>query len=131
MPRPDHEYPDNFAARLESAAPLRLRGARGQRVRVDAGCVWITVEGLADDVFLHAGEMFRIPGDGLTLIEALGSAGVSLLAETSLAGEKAAQKHGEPDLVPVGRIKSTVSFRWSTALRVPVLAALCGLLRSP
>jgi Protein of unknown function (DUF2917) len=43
----------------------------GMTVRVEAGSVWLTQEGIARDVLLSAGESFRIERDGSTLVSAL------------------------------------------------------------
>jgi len=58
--------------------PLRLTRARGRQVACERGCVWITAPGSIDDVFLHAGQRWTIPADGLVLVEAEGSAVVRL-----------------------------------------------------
>lgn len=53
---------------------LALRRARGVALRVLEGVAWLTSEGAAGDIFLRAGETHVIGSDGLTLIEALGTA---------------------------------------------------------
>ena len=63
---------------LAPGRPLRLRHARGRRVFCERGCVWITAPGVASDIFLHAGQRWTIPANGLVLIEAEGSALVTL-----------------------------------------------------
>lgn len=63
---------------LESGQPLRLKWARGRRVACERGCVWITAPGVASDIFLHAGQRWTIPANGLVLVEAEGSAVVTL-----------------------------------------------------
>jgi hypothetical protein len=55
---------------LLPGTPLRLRRVSGRRLRCRQGCVWITVAGHRDDVFLAAGEAWTVPGDGLVLVEA-------------------------------------------------------------
>lgn len=49
--------------------PLRLREARGLRIRCTQGTVWITVAGFAHDIYLQAGEDYCIPDNGSVLIE--------------------------------------------------------------
>ncbi|MBK7017691.1 MAG: DUF2917 domain-containing protein [Sulfuritalea sp.] len=56
---------------LHPDRPLCLDAARGAELRVDAGIVWITVGGVAGDVFLAAGECYRVPGKGRVLAEAM------------------------------------------------------------
>jgi hypothetical protein len=52
-------------------------GAAGPAI--DAGIVWITVGGVAGDVFLAAGERYRVPRRGRVLAEAMrGTASVRL-----------------------------------------------------
>lgn len=63
---------------LRPDRPLRLTRARGQRIRCTAGCAWITAAGMRADIFLHGGETWEIAGDGLVLVEAVGSATVAL-----------------------------------------------------
>jgi hypothetical protein len=47
-------------------------------VACERGCVWITAPGEPDDIFLHAGQRWTIPANGLVLVEAEGSAVVRL-----------------------------------------------------
>jgi hypothetical protein len=53
---------------------------RGMRnCGVESGIVWITASGVAGDLFLAAGERYRVPQDGVVLVEALrGMASVRL-----------------------------------------------------
>lgn len=66
------------AVNLAPGRPLRLTGGRGRQVACEGGCVWITAPGEVDDVFLHAGQCWTVPVNGLVLIEAEGSAVVRL-----------------------------------------------------
>lgn len=52
--------------------PIRLVKAAGSIVHCRAGHLWITVAGVAGDTHLKAGEFYRIPGNGLALIESIG-----------------------------------------------------------
>jgi len=63
---------------LPPGRPLRLERARGLKLRCLAGCVWITAPHLTEDVFLHVGERWTVPNDGLVLVEAEGGAVVAL-----------------------------------------------------
>lgn len=63
---------------LADNAPLRLNGARGLWVCCTAGRVWLTVDGEAGDIILHAGQSHRIQSNGLALLEAIGSGRVRL-----------------------------------------------------
>lgn len=63
---------------LRAERPLRLTGCCDLPVRCRSGRVWITAPGQADDIFLHAGQTWTVPTDGLVLIEAEGSASVAL-----------------------------------------------------
>ena len=51
--------------------PLRLDAARHAELCVETGTVWITVSGMAGDLFLAAGERYRVPQDGMVLVEAV------------------------------------------------------------
>lgn len=73
-----HPRPRQDLVPLAPGRPLRLRRARGRQVTCQRGCVWITVPGVASDIFLHAGQRWTIPANGLVLIEAEGSALVTL-----------------------------------------------------
>lgn len=57
---------------LSAERPLRLAGARDLRVLAVSGTVWITACGVAEDIFLEAGDAYRIPTRGLVLVEAIG-----------------------------------------------------------
>jgi Protein of unknown function (DUF2917) len=66
---------------LHPDRPLRLDAARHAELCVESGTVWITASGVAGDLFLAAGERYRVPQDGVVLVEALrGTAEVRLLA---------------------------------------------------
>lgn len=64
--------------RLTESQPVSLRGARGLRVECTAGVVWITVSGEAADIFLKPGQSHRLRGDGLALIESIGSGSIRI-----------------------------------------------------
>jgi Protein of unknown function (DUF2917) len=57
----------------------KLADGRGALVRVEAGKVWITQDGDRKDVFLRAGESFRIERDGLTLVSVLGNTAFAMV----------------------------------------------------
>lgn len=64
---------------LHPDRPLRLDAARHAALRVESGTVWITASGAAGDLFLSAGESYRVPREGRVLVEAVrGAAGVRL-----------------------------------------------------
>jgi hypothetical protein len=66
---------------LHPDRPLRLDPARHAELRVESGMVWITASGAAGDLFLAAGETYRVPRAGRVLVEAVrGLAGVRLVA---------------------------------------------------
>lgn len=65
---------------LHPDRPLRLDAARHAELCVETGTVWITASGVAGDLFLAAGERYRVPKDGVVLVEALrGAAEVRLV----------------------------------------------------
>lgn len=65
---------------LHPDRPLRLDAARHAELHVESGTVWITVSGAAGDMFLSAGEIYRVPREGRVLAEAVrGNAGVELM----------------------------------------------------
>ncbi len=58
--------------------PLRLAEARGLDVVCLAGTLWITCSGRIEDIFLGAGECYRIPDQHERLLEAIGEARIRL-----------------------------------------------------
>lgn len=58
---------------LQENRPLRLRRARGLRVRCTAGCLWITAVGMREDIFLSAGDSWTLDSHRLVLVESLGA----------------------------------------------------------
>lgn len=69
---------------LAENRPLRLQDACGLRIRCTAGMVWITVAGESADVFLGAGESYRIPGNGTVLVEGVGSGRIMVNPESAV-----------------------------------------------
>jgi hypothetical protein len=55
--------------RLARNEVVALKRARGARIRVLAGCAWITERGSAADHVLEAGSEYRVAGDGLVVVE--------------------------------------------------------------
>lgn len=51
--------------------PQALDAARAVELRVAAGIVWLTIAGEATDVFLRAGDAYRLSGKGRLLVEAI------------------------------------------------------------
>ena len=70
---------------LRDNHPVRLNGARGLRVTCTAGAVWITQTGVADDIFLHPGQSYRVCNDALALIESIGGGKVRFEQAESFA----------------------------------------------
>jgi hypothetical protein len=60
----------NFA--LTENYPLRSSNARERRIECVSGIAWITVTNELADFMLKPGEVFIVPSNGLTLIEAIG-----------------------------------------------------------
>lgn len=58
--------------------PLRFSNAKGRRVECLSGTVWITACNELPDYMLKAGDVFIIPNNGLTLIEAIGDCRVRI-----------------------------------------------------
>jgi hypothetical protein len=55
---------------LPRGGTLRLEAARGVSVRVRSGRLWLTEQGLPDDVFLGPGDAWRLCGNGRVVVEA-------------------------------------------------------------
>jgi Protein of unknown function (DUF2917) len=62
----------------------RIEG-RGVLLRVQYGSVWITQSGSSQDVYLKAGESFRIDRCGLTLVSTCGRSPLALITLTPSA----------------------------------------------
>lgn len=57
---------------LRHGALARLNEARGVRLHVETGSVWVTHDRCTDDVLLRAGESYAIEHAGATVISPLG-----------------------------------------------------------
>lgn len=74
--------------RLSPDNNFQMRDARGTCVHVHWGDLWITQEGDQKDYIVKSGESFAISSSGMTLLAALGEAGVSVMEkcrETAIA----------------------------------------------
>jgi len=58
--------------RLAAGEVLRIAAPRGLEVACESGHLWITEEGMPDDVWLAAGQRVRLVGDGIAVLEAKG-----------------------------------------------------------
>lgn len=63
---------------LQHNQPVRLSDAHGLRVICTAGTIWITEPGETSDIFLNAGQSYRICCDQLALVESIGSGKIRL-----------------------------------------------------
>jgi hypothetical protein len=57
---------------LDHGAVARLKIARGMRLHVETGMVWITHDRGTDDVLVRSGETYAIARDGTTFVSSLG-----------------------------------------------------------
>jgi hypothetical protein len=76
---------------LRRGATMRLDAARGATLRVRRGRVWLTEQGLRDDVFLDAGQSWRLRRPGRAVVQAEASSEFELVSG-------AAQPIAEADL---------------------------------
>lgn len=56
--------------RLAQGATIRLEAARGVVVRVRSGRLWLTEQGMPEDLFLGPGEAVRLRGNGRAVVQA-------------------------------------------------------------
>ena len=63
---------------LPRGAQLKLRDAAGTTVSALDGFVWITEEDNPRDIVLQPGQSFRLASGGLSMVEALSSASISI-----------------------------------------------------
>ena len=90
---------------LQDNQPVRLRDARGLTLTCSHGCVWITLAGEHEDIFLHPGDRYCVPRRGLLLVDGIGPARVRIAATVSASP---AHGHiGTPTLQPAW------SLRWA------------------
>ena len=61
---------------------VQLDGARGTKLRITRGTLWITLERDLRDIVLDAGDTFTIDRGGVTVIEAQGAATVCVDAHS-------------------------------------------------
>jgi hypothetical protein len=55
---------------MPGGSSLRLTNAKATMLKVQTGLVWITEEGVDEDIFLGSGEQYVVQGDGLLIISA-------------------------------------------------------------
>ena len=71
-----------LAASIDAAGLLHnlivVRGARGLRIACTAGTVWITVADEPGDTFLSAGQTHVVQGNGLAIVENIGSGSIRI-----------------------------------------------------
>jgi hypothetical protein len=67
--------------RLAAGEVLRIPAPRGLEVACEAGHLWITEEGMPDDVWLGPGQRVRLVGDGLAVLEAKGEARLRIVGD--------------------------------------------------
>lgn len=82
----------SFTGRSEilAAGALRVLAAvAGWQLRCEAGRLWVTEAGCDLDIVLHAGEAYRVRGEGRLLVEAASDAPARLCWRAPSAGERA------------------------------------------
>lgn len=83
---------------LDAGQALMLAPARGQRLRVIAGRLWVTQSGRPDDHFLGAGHSLTLDDLGRTVVQAEGDCAARYVVEPATVaalrvnGERAARK---------------------------------------
>jgi hypothetical protein len=76
-------------SQLERGAMLRLNDAAGRTLAVFKGMVWVTQDRDPRDVFVAAGETFRVDRPGLVLVEAMDDSSLIVLEpRTAAAGDE-------------------------------------------
>ncbi len=72
------ELRNSNAVRLDDGQTLRVLDAAGTTVTCREGTLWLTEEGQPRDIVLEAGACVRLKRAGLTLIQALAPASLSI-----------------------------------------------------
>jgi hypothetical protein len=109
---PKHDAPAR-TLRLD-AHPVTLHLAPGSAVYAVRGEVWITQEGMRDDIIIAPGGRFVVPGRGSLVISATGDA-----ADLFIVGAELARAHSAPDVFDFARSHAA-------ALRRAELVRLAG-----
>ena len=68
----------NAAFALDPAQSLRLKSAAGVRIVCRSGTAWVTQEGVLRDDFLSSGDALTLHSRGITLVQAIGRALISI-----------------------------------------------------
>ena len=63
--------PAHVSQLLQPNRPQCLDAAHHAELLVESGTVWITVSGAAEDLFLSAGESYRVPRVGKVVVQAV------------------------------------------------------------
>jgi hypothetical protein len=96
---------------LAARQVIGLAHARGTRLFVTRGVLWITQEGVPGDVVLRAGDIWTVEADGLTVVEA--HAGATAEVSGSGAGRLLHRTGAAP--VPAPRPVATWLSAWFRA----------------
>jgi hypothetical protein len=57
---------------------VKVRGGLGHSIVCDSGTVWVTQDGDARDIVLHAGNSFTLDREGLALVQAFEPSSISI-----------------------------------------------------
>jgi hypothetical protein len=82
---------------LHTGNPTRMHLKAGNRIRVNAGTLWLTLEGQSDDVWLRTGEQWDAPQDVTVWMSGEPSARIDLLRGSP--ARSATPKRGSPSQV--------------------------------
>jgi len=119
-----------LSLQLPQGATLRLDAARGVTVRVRHGRLWLTEQGLPDDVFLAPGEAWQLRGNGRVVAEADATSRFELVgprAQWRFAPHRAGAQLAAAPARALGERLRAVLARWRAAPRwmpVPPPSAL-------
>lgn len=72
---------------------LRLALARGDHVRAEAGTVWLTIDGVRDDIVLGAGDVYTAPEDLAVNATGLDAGRLTVLGHRPLRWRQAGASH--------------------------------------
>ncbi len=105
---------------LPRGSTMRLDAARGVTLRVRCGRVWLTEQGLPDDVFLGPGQSWRLRRDGRAVIEA------EQASTFELAAPEARWRIAPPDAraTPARALRGALARRGAAWMPEPAPSAL-------
>ena len=123
------ELADMIRIGIVNGDVARIQNGRGVMLSVQHGTVWITQTDSVADVFLNAGESFRLDRDGRTLVSRCGPEPLALVTLASSSRTAPLAKR-----VAAGLRRMWTGLRrvpWRASLNWPAESELCATMPNP